>query len=422
MSTRTETAFGILLCGITLVVLLNYLANVFLPTFRPSDSDFSELYASSWLWRHGQNPYNPALATPARQRITGGSAEIFLVHVPTTLVLVSPLTFLRWGWAHLLFLVVATAGLGITIFSMLQLQRRTWGLATGALILFLIAFSPVRTAFQWGNIVLLAWPFAMCTIMFAEYRVDSQAGLFLGLTICLKPQIGIWLALYYLLRRRLRMLLSALAIGLFVIGLFFLHPIPSQQLFSFYLSNLHHWFAPGGSYGFTEGSAVPYVLRSQGIFFRISHHFLLSTFLSHTLFLIGLAAWAILVRRCGERIPPCLAVGALWALSFLSFYHSIPDLSILTILLCDAFPECGRSWSKMQKLVCAVLLIMMVPQRLIFVFLSRAMNPSVVRSWWWDLFIERYLVWLLLLLGFFSLLLMRERYEGMLAHDSAIQK
>ncbi len=33
--------------------------------FEPAKTDFSDVYAGAWLWRHGQNFYDSALATRA---------------------------------------------------------------------------------------------------------------------------------------------------------------------------------------------------------------------------------------------------------------------------------------------------------------------------------------------------------------------
>jgi|ERR1019366_7261775 hypothetical protein len=91
-----KKAIWLILSAVALMMVSNYLTLAILPAFNPSNSDFSELYASSWLWRQGQNPYDPVLATAARQHVVGGSAEIFLVNVPTALVLVAPFTLLPW--------------------------------------------------------------------------------------------------------------------------------------------------------------------------------------------------------------------------------------------------------------------------------------------------------------------------------------
>jgi len=135
---------------------------------------------------------------------------------------------------------------------------------------------------------------------------------------------------------------------------------------------------------------------------------LAANWMAHTLFLAGAGAWGILVWRFGNRIPSSLAIAAVWALSFLSFYHSIPDLAILTIALCDAFPASLQGWTRMQKLICVLLSLMMLPERSIFAFLNHHLFRSVTRSWWWDISFVRYLVWVLVALSVTLLLRMHE--------------
>ncbi len=243
--------------------------------------------------------------------------------------------------------------------------------------------------------------------MLAECKRDWQAGLLLGLAVCLKPQIGIWLGVYYLLRGRFRILSSSLAIGLFITALFFLHPISYHSFIASYRSNLQHWFGPGGPYGFT-GSMSSLVLRTQGIFYQLTHSAFASIWMAHILFLSGAVTWGILMWRFGDRIPSSLAIAALLTLSFLSFYHSIPDVSVLTLSLCDAFPASLRHWTRTQKLTCVLLSLMMLPERSIFVFLYHHLNSSITESWWWDVFFVRYFAWLLLALSLTLLLRMRE--------------
>jgi len=399
----------LVLGALAALMLANYLTGAILPAFRPSNSDFSELYATSWLWRQGQNPYDPALATAARQKVVGESGEIYLVNVPTGLVAAAPFTLLPWGWANFIFLMLGVSGAVATIAALLRLQgRAAWGIETASLIVFFLAFSPLRIAFQWENVVLLVLPFSVLTIVLAEYKRDWLAGLLLGLAICFKPQIGIWIAIYYVLRGRFRIVGTSIAVGVVIATLFFLHPIPCHDLLSSYRANLQHWFAPGGLYGFTEGSVSFNLLRTQGIFYRLTRSVSAASGMAYLLFLITAGTWGLLVRRSGARMPSSLAVVTLIASSFLTFYHSIPDVALLTIALCDAFPASLENWTKIQRWICLLLFGMMLPQRSIFVFLTRHLSPFVLRSWWWDLFFIRYMVWLLLALSMALILRMWE--------------
>lgn len=402
-------AIWIILTTVAVLAISNYLTGAVFRAFRPSNSDFSELYVSSRLWRQGQNPYDPMIATAARQRVVGGTGSIFLINVPTSLVLAAPFTFLPWGRANFFFLMLGMAGLGATIFGLLRLrQASSFGLETAALIVVVLSFSPLRIAFQWGNIVLLVLPLSILTVVLAESHYDWQAGVLLGLACCLKPQIGVWLGVYYLVRRRFKIVVSSLMTSLLVAALFLLHPIPYRTLVACYQTNMQHWFAPGQPYGFTEGSVAAVLLRTQSVFYPLTHSVPASNWMANTLFLGGVAVWGILMWRSGKRIRASLAIAALWSLSFLSMYHSIPDVSILTIALCDVFPSSLRDWTKIQKLTFALLFLMMLPARSIFVFVDRHLGGPIIQSWWWNLFFVRHFAWLLVALSFALLQRMRE--------------
>jgi ABC-type Na+ efflux pump permease subunit len=144
----------------------------------------------------------------------------------------------------------------------------------------------------------------------------------------------------------------------------------------------------------------------------MTHNVSVSSWLAYVLFLICAGIWASLIWRSGARLPSSLAIVALITASFLAFYHSIPDVSLLIIALCDAFPASLRDWTRIQKLICILLFLMMLPQRSIFVFFAHHLSPSILRAWWWDLFFTRNMVWLLLGLSIVLILRMREVREA----------
>jgi hypothetical protein len=408
-----ETTAWILLSALALIMLSNYLTGALLPAFQSSDSDFAELYASSWLWRQGGNPYDSSLATAALRQVAGGSRPVFLVNIPSSLVLVAPFTYLPWGWANFLFVVLGLAGLVVTILFVLRLQGPLrWGLDAMLSIVFILSFSPLRIAFQWGNVILLVLPLAILVMALAERKQDLQAGILLGLAVCLKPQIGFWLFVYYLLRTRFKIVGASLGTCLAVAAAFFLRPIPFSSLISSYRANMHYWFAPGGPYGITEGSVTWLALRTQTVFYWITHSPAAADWMANLLFLFGAAAWAIFILRRGSRIPSSLSISALWALSFVSLYHSLPDVSVFTLALGDAFPHSRTNWTRLQKSVCGLLFVMMLPERSIFLFLQHHVSKAIHTSWWWDLFLTRYLVWVVLALSLALLLRMREVQRG----------
>lgn len=112
--------------------------------------------------------------------------------------------------------------------------------------------------------------------------------------------------------------------------------------------------------------------------------------------------------RSGKQVSSPLAITTLMALSFLPFYHSIPDVAVLTVALVDAFPSPLRRWTEVQRWICFLLFVLMLPQRSIFVFLTHHLSASIIRSWWWDLFFTRYMAWIVVALSLALILRMRE--------------
>jgi hypothetical protein len=87
------------------------------------------------------------------------------------------------------------------------------------------------------------------------------------------------------------------------------------------------------------------------------------------------------------------------ALSFVSMYHSVSDVTALTLALCWAIPAESKAWTKARVAVCAIFLLMMLPGHSVLMRFSPRLPEAVTMSWWWSLFVARYFVWLLFALN-----------------------
>jgi Glycosyltransferase family 87 len=394
---------------ITLLMVSDFVIRGIVPAFQPAKTDFSEVYTGSWLWRHGQNFYNSALVTATQLQLVGVSVRVAPIYPPTTFALLSPFTFLPWGWANFLWLSLGFAGIAATILLLLHLRgSRSCNLTTLALITFLLSFDPLHQAFHLGNVVLLVVPLALCAIFLAENRRDWWAGIIIGFVICLKPQIGVWVLLYYLLRRRWLVVSGAFACGISIAATLLLQRVSLINSIPDYRANLHYWFAPGRPYGFTEGALPFHVNIIQVLLYRWFHSVLVSNLVAHALFASGVAVWILLLLHTSFRIPAALAISSILALGFLSLYHSVSDATILTLALCWALPAKSESWTRAKVATCIIFLLMMLPGHSLLMRLSPHIAPSITTIWWWNLFVARYFVWLLLGLNIALLLGMWE--------------
>lgn len=398
-SLRLRGAY-LLLGMVALLMVSDFVLRGIVPAFEPSRTDFSELYTSAWLWRHGQNFYNSSLATAAQQRLVGISVQAAPIYPPTAFALVSPFTFLPWGWANFVWLALGLAGVAATIFLLWRLRgSRAWGLETMALVTFLLSFAPLHQAFHLGNVALLVVPLVLWAVLLAEREQGWRAGLAVGIAASLKPQIGVWVLLYYLLRGRKRVFFGALTVGVFVATILLLRPIPLFDAISDYRANLQYWFAPGRPFGFTPGAFPFHVNIIQVILYPLLHSVFASNLIAHTLFAIGVAVWILMLWRTSFRISTPLAISSLLALSFLSLYHSVSDATILTLALCWAIPAEHQPWTRIKIVTCVLFFLMMLPGHSALMRLSPQIGAPITTAWWWNLFVTRYFVWLLLALN-----------------------
>jgi glycosyl transferase family 87 len=386
----------LLLVIIDLLMVSDFVLRAIVLAFEPQVTDFSEIYTSAWLWRHGQNFCHSSLVYTTRVQLVGASAQVAPIYPPTTFALVSPFTFLPWGWANLVWLLLGLAGVAATIFLLWRLGgSRAWNLGTMALITFLLSFDPLHQAFHLGNVALLAVPLVLWAILLAERGQDWQAGLVVGIGVSLKPQIGVWVLLYYLLRGRKRVVFGALTAGALLAAILLVRPIQLLNAFPDYRANLHFWFAPGRPFGFTSGALPFHVNKIQIILYQLCHSVLASNLIAHTLFVSGIAVWILILWRARFLIPAPLAIASLLALSFVSLYHGMSDTTILTLALCWAIPAQRQPWTRLKIVTCVLFLLIMLPGHSALMRFSPHIGAPITTAWWWNLFVARYFVWLL---------------------------
>jgi hypothetical protein len=394
---------------IALLMVSDFVMHGIVPAFEASRTDFSEVYIGAWLWRHGGNFYNSTLATATQERLIGVSVQSATLYPPTAFVLFSPISFLSWGWANFVWLLIALAGVVATIFLLLRLRGSgTWDLKAAALIVFMLSFNPLHQAFHLGNVALAAVPLVLWAVLLAERERDWQAGLAIGMAVCLKPQMGVWVLFYYFLRGRMKVFLAALATGACVAAILFLHPVPLSDAITGYQANVQYWFAPGQPAGFTPGAFPYHVNMIQVILYQLVHSVFASNLVAHAIFVSGLAVWMSILWRSRFRIPAPLAIASLLDLSFISIYHSVSDATILTLALAWVIPSEHQPWTRIKIATCAIFLLMMLPGHSALMRLSPHIAASITSAWWWNYFVTRYFVWLLVALNVVLLFALRD--------------
>ncbi len=381
-----------------LLMLADFIGRGMLLAFSPGKTDFTEIYTGAWLWRHGQNFYDSTLATKTAEQLTGTSAVEAIVYPPSALAAFTPFTFLTWGWANFLCLFLALISILITIQLLIRIGKfRLWEQSTLLLIAFILIFDPVHQAFHLGNIALLVVPLALGSIHLAETRRDLAAGMLISFATLLKPQIGIWVLIFYVIQRRVWIVVGATLPALAFAFALWRYPVRLATLVSGYRQNLQHHFGVGGHLGFTKGALPFHVNIFQVILYQLWPNVTGVSLLAHAIFVCGLAVWAFALWRARFRVPVPLAISSLIALSFISLYHSVSDVVVLTLALCWAIRKEGeeQTWSWQRRLTCVILVIMLLPGHSVLMRATPHLAASITTAWWWNLFVARYFVWLL---------------------------
>ena len=255
---------------IALVMLGDFIFRGIVPALGPGKNDFSEVYVGAWMWRHGLNFYDASLATATGDLLGNTRVNIALVYPPTALVLIAPFTFLPWSTANLVWFLLGLAGIAVTIGLLIRLAGlQMWEDRALILTTFVLAFDPLHQGFHLGNVALFAVPLCFLGVYLAGENRDLSAGLVLGIACALKPQLGIWFLIFYLVLLRMRIFLGALVPAAALALAFVRYPVRPDVLFSSYRSNLHYWFGLGRLYGFTEGALTLSRKQRAGDFLSI---------------------------------------------------------------------------------------------------------------------------------------------------------
>lgn len=182
-----------------------YQQGLFLP-------DFALFYQEGLDLRQGINPYT---------RVTKPCS-----YPPTALMLFHLLPFLPFAWSQVIWTLLSILAL---ILSAILLSRN-FRQALLFLAFSFLAF-PVKYNLGMGQINLLLLLFITLNFYFWQKRKDFLSGLFLSLSLMLKLT-PVLLVLFFLLRKKFRLVLSSFLFSFFGLGLSFL--LLGKELFSSY--------------------------------------------------------------------------------------------------------------------------------------------------------------------------------------------
>jgi hypothetical protein len=369
-------------------------------------SDFAVPYLAARAWRAGDNPYDHDALDRIWREAGGEQGKKPIktttpsVYPPTTLILLSPLTFLPWKitrYSVLIINVIFTILVIRLLLSIAQFESGDWR----AILFWAIAlgFAPLHTGIALGNLAVPSASSALLAVWAALRKKDSIAGLLLALALSLKPQIGgiVWLG--YLLQRRWRICAIAAAASL-MLALIAIGRLELGQVdwVNSWVSNYHDFVAEGRSNDPTASNVSRHHL--------LNLQWLLHTFLEQrwlvNLLVLGFVGSQFAVlwatnKKSDEPENGLLFFSVLIVLGLLGSYHRFYDATLLILPLLWSL----IAWSGLQKKKARLSLLLIIPflapgavilKELIG---SGHLPCSWELSWWWNSLVMPHQVWLL---------------------------
>jgi len=370
-------------------------------------SDITQIYVPSRAWLMGEDPYDPDNFMVLYHQATNAVVDRggFRSHSPhplTALVVFSPIASLPWPWARVLWTLLISTIIFPAIWalsSLLGVGRSNSKLAFAAGTL---ALAPLHTGIAVGNVSILG--IALCTIAFwaSTRQKDILAGTLIALSACLKPQLGALFLLYYLLRRRWRIVWVAVAVGsaVFVVGVLRLG-----------IAGTPWWKDFWENAGLTEHHrlmdfADPSSLRFTMINLQVVLYGLLpnSFFANAGALLVGLSLWgrwAYIALRAAAGRSELLMASTFLTIGLLPSYHRNYDAVLLIFPLCWALSAEAANYGRSRTLALLSIAPFLLPGPMLLQSLvdKGVVAQSVASGWSWNKILMPHQTWLLLILS-----------------------
>ncbi len=392
-------------------------------------NDFLSPYIQADAFLHGKNPYlasnilvfwpsdNPLPAFVVRDTANGSlpaKRGIPSLYPVTSLVLLAPLTFLRWPAAEILWIALNTATLLLALGLMVEMSGVDWGsLRVYFFLAAALALAPLHTGLGLANPAVLAIALTIAVVWAGRTGREHACGVLLAFALCLKPTIAFALLFYYVLRRRWRILAVVAAVTgvIAAIGAGWMSYEKVPWLTSYFANN-RQVLAPGGLADFTSADPLRFnLVNTQVLFCSLFGSISVARWLSLLLAAALITVWLLFRQRnvdSPERLTPreFLDISTLLVLSLLPVYHRFYDAGLLLWPVAWATLLVRRP--RTQFLTMSALGPFFLPGAAI---LDRWREQGHIPSrftdrWWWNMFVMPHEIWCLLVLSALLLLFM----------------
>ncbi len=371
-------------------------------------NDLAQYYAASRIWLRGQNFADPENFGALWRNEVGETlgtytARTHIAPPPGALVLFAPIGALSWPAAKLVWLGVLLVSFAVTVWSLIRYA----GLKPSEprALLFLagcLALAPFHTGIGSANQTIFVVGCCALGIWAASTERNVLSGVLFGVACSLKPHIGAFLVLYYLLRRRWRLFATAVAFtAILVLLAAGWMKLAGVDWVPDYLNNIRFAAAKNRIDDFTTANPIRFMLINLQVpIFSITHSAKSANLLAVAIGLLLILLWTILVLRSRHKEFELLALASVALIGLLPLYHRLYDASVLAIPLCWCLTRPDQ-----LKRVANIALLLMIPFLVpVAALLQQASRQGRIpdrwtQSWWWNTLLMPHQTWFLLALA-----------------------
>jgi hypothetical protein len=373
-------------------------------------NDLSQNYTASKLWLRGLSPADPRNFVALWKQEGGSRLDLddirtHLAPPPGGLIVLAPVAVLPWKVAKPVWLAILLVSFAATVWALaLTCGFRRNEVRTLAFVAACLALAPFQTGIASGNTSVLVIGLCAVAIWAARRNHDVAAGILFGLACAVKPQIGAFLVLYYLVRRRWKLFVTAFSftVALTLVAAVYLQ-LRSPSWIQDYLHNATGYVTANHIDDFTAANPSRFTLINLQVpVFSMTGRSASANILAFAIVGLLVCLWIYRTLRRDAPTPDLLALGAISVIALLPVYHRFYDAALLAVPL----GWCIANAAGTQRAIAKVSLFLMVP----FLapgtaFLQRLADQGCVsdaftHSWWWNDVVMPHETWSLLLLFF----------------------
>jgi hypothetical protein len=305
------------------------------------ETDFLKSYSLDSTYRS-----SPAMSPLFRK---GGTR---CINLPTTLLLVAPLSLLPWSCAHVAWFLISAIFLIAATFAVHNLSPPRYGTASAALCGFVLVNSTFLLA--GGNASGVALGMSICGVWSLLKRRYEAVGLILiGVALAIKPHDVVFLVIYFFLagatyrKRFWQMSFVTLLLG---VGAAAWVSRTAPSWISELHANLGALSLPSEINDLAQLSQGPFeIISLQALFSLVRDDPGFYNLTSYTVSGLCLLIWAITVTFKGvhTKTDVFLGIGTAAPLSMLPVYHRFYDAKLLLLTI----PACLLLWQERSRAV-----------------------------------------------------------------------